>query len=186
MAPYADINMPRLRTLLVATILILLQQSGLAYPRTHHASKLFVGGRGVDGEYDYIVDGKTTVLVVEYGQRTPSVLQLSGIGPRELLESAGILTVVNLPGVGQDFQHHAMIQAGLRFAAYLARSLTPTEYHPAGTRAMLPRDLGGVVDQELRVYGVDRIRGVPSKWSFAVFRVVSLVLCFLHFHRYTA
>ncbi|KAL2182229.1 alcohol oxidase [Thermothelomyces heterothallicus CBS 203.75] len=80
--------MARLRTLLVATMLTLLQQSGLAYPRMNHASKVFVGGRGVDGEYDYIVvgggtagltvadrlteDGKTTVLVVEYGQLSNS------------------------------------------------------------------------------------------------------------------
>ncbi len=47
-------------------------------------------------------------------------------------------------------------------AAYLSETLSPTEYHPAGTCAMLPRALGGVVDQKLRVYGVDGLRVVDA------------------------
>lgn len=37
-----------------------------------------------------------------------------------------------------------------------------SEYHPAGTCAMLPRDKGGVVDEEFRVYGVDGLRVVDA------------------------
>jgi choline dehydrogenase len=37
-----------------------------------------------------------------------------------------------------------------------------SEYHPAGTCAMLPRDEGGVVDGEFMVYGVDRLRVVDA------------------------
>lgn len=33
-----------------------------------------------------------------------------------------------------------------------------TEFHPSGTCAMLPRDLGGVVDSNLRVYGTQNLR----------------------------
>jgi choline dehydrogenase len=40
---------------------------------------------------------------------TPQLLQLSGIGPEKLLTSAGIETLVDLPGVGQNFQHHTML-----------------------------------------------------------------------------
>lgn len=37
-----------------------------------------------------------------------------------------------------------------------------SEYHPAGTCAMLPRDKGGVVDEQFRVYGVDGLRVVDA------------------------
>ena len=37
---------------------------------------------------------------------TPRILQLSGIGPTKLLESLGVDTVVDVPGVGANFQDH--------------------------------------------------------------------------------
>ncbi|KAL9620378.1 MAG: hypothetical protein Q9160_005078 [Pyrenula sp. 1 TL-2023] len=37
-----------------------------------------------------------------------------------------------------------------------------TEYHPSGTCAMLPRELGGVVDPNLMVYGTDNLRVVDA------------------------
>lgn len=37
---------------------------------------------------------------------TPQILQLSGIGPKSLLSSLGIKTIVDLPGVGKNFQDH--------------------------------------------------------------------------------
>ncbi|CAK7207805.1 hypothetical protein SEUCBS139899_010619 [Sporothrix eucalyptigena] len=47
-------------------------------------------------------------------------------------------------------------------AMYLSETITPSEYHPSGTCAMLPRALGGVVDQKLRVYGVEGLRVVDA------------------------
>ncbi|KAK3303792.1 uncharacterized protein B0T15DRAFT_541265 [Chaetomium strumarium] len=49
-----------------------------------------------------------------------------------------------------------------QFGEYLAESVSPSEFHPAGTCAMLPRELGGVVDEELRVYGVRGLRVVDA------------------------
>lgn len=40
---------------------------------------------------------------------TPQLLQLSGIGPKKLLHTAGIKTIVDLPGVGQNLQDHINI-----------------------------------------------------------------------------
>jgi choline dehydrogenase len=37
-----------------------------------------------------------------------------------------------------------------------------SEYHPAGTCAMMPRDKGGVVDAKFKVYGVDGLRVVDA------------------------
>ncbi|KAL2264522.1 hypothetical protein VTJ83DRAFT_7032 [Remersonia thermophila] len=54
------------------------------------------------------------------------------------------------------------VQTDQQFADYFARTLNPSEFHPVGTCAMLPRELGGVVDEELRVYGVEGLRVVDA------------------------
>jgi heterodisulfide reductase subunit A-like polyferredoxin len=75
--------MARVATLL-ATVLALATQTCRAYPRELQASRVFLDGRNVEQEYDYVIigggtagltvadrlteDGKTMVLVVEYGQ----------------------------------------------------------------------------------------------------------------------
>ena len=53
-------------------------------------------------------------------------------------------------------------QSDEQLGAFLSQTLSPTEFHPAGTCAMLPRRLGGVVDEGLRVYGVERLRVVDA------------------------
>ena len=40
--------------------------------------------------------------------------------------------------------------------------VSPTNAHPCGTAAMMPRGLGGVVDERLRVYGVRGLRVVDA------------------------
>lgn len=46
--------------------------------------------------------------------------------------------------------------------AHIRATTTPTIAHPCGTAAMLPRHLGGVLDTELRVYGVNNLRIVDA------------------------
>ncbi|MBU3666507.1 MAG: hypothetical protein FGM15_11620 [Chthoniobacterales bacterium] len=41
--------------------------------------------------------------------QTPRILQCSGIGPAKILQAAGILTVVDLPSVGENFQDHVRV-----------------------------------------------------------------------------
>lgn len=45
---------------------------------------------------------------------------------------------------------------------FLRRTLSPTTYHPVGTSAMMPLELGGVVDQKLLVYGVEKLSVVDA------------------------
>ncbi|KAI0886082.1 putative GMC oxidoreductase [Annulohypoxylon maeteangense] len=47
-------------------------------------------------------------------------------------------------------------------AGFLAENLSPSEFHPSGTCAMMPRELGGVVDESLKVYGVKNLRVVDA------------------------
>lgn len=42
------------------------------------------------------------------------------------------------------------------------KPIVTTVWHPAGTCAMMPREIGGVVDSELKVYGVENLRVVDA------------------------
>ncbi|OLN85258.1 Pyranose dehydrogenase 1-like protein 3 [Colletotrichum chlorophyti] len=44
----------------------------------------------------------------------------------------------------------------------LRRQISPTTFHPIGTAAMMPRELGGVVDEGLLVYGVEGLSVVDA------------------------
>ncbi|KAF1955813.1 alcohol oxidase [Byssothecium circinans] len=46
--------------------------------------------------------------------------------------------------------------------SYLRRTSGPTSFHVSGTAAMMPRDLGGVVAPDLKVYGVEGLSVVDA------------------------
>ncbi|KAF9884849.1 hypothetical protein FE257_001192 [Aspergillus nanangensis] len=48
------------------------------------------------------------------------------------------------------------------WVAYIRRNTLPTAMHPVGTCAMMPLELGGVVDEQLKVYGVEGLRVVDA------------------------
>lgn len=65
-----------------------------------------IEARNIDSTVTTITATKEVVLAAgAFG--SPMLLQRSGVGPRALLESAGIEVQVDLPGVGQNFQDHA-------------------------------------------------------------------------------
>ena len=85
---------------------------------------------------------------------SPQILQLSGIGPADLLHQHGITPVVNLPGVGANLQDHLQIRAvfqvqGVKTLNTLANSLwgkalIGLEYalKRSGPMSMAPSQLG--------------------------------------------
>ena len=71
---------------------------------------LFEGKKAVGVEYLPTAGGsvstataKKEVILASGAIHTPKILQLSGVGPRKLLERLGIKVVVDLPGVGSNF-----------------------------------------------------------------------------------
>lgn len=63
--------------------------------------------------------------------------------------------------VGKELRPGADVTATSQWDAYLASS-SGTEYHPSSTCSLLPYNLGGVVDDQLRVYRTDNLRVVDS------------------------
>src|SRR5439155_15714526 len=72
---------------------------------------LFEGKRAVGLEYSqggvlHRVRARREVLLAGGAINSPQLLQLSGVGPGELLRSHGVPVVHDLPGVGENLQDH--------------------------------------------------------------------------------
>ncbi|KAK0640638.1 hypothetical protein B0T16DRAFT_430758 [Cercophora newfieldiana] len=61
-----------------------------------------------------------------------------------------------------EFAPGRSVTTDQQFADYLVESINPSYYHPVGTCSMLPRELGGVVDEQLKVYGTQGLRVVDA------------------------
>ena len=81
-----------------------------------HASKVIMQGkRAVGVAYERAgvqvsARARREVLLCAGALQTPQLLQLSGIGPREVLESHGIDVLHELSGVGRNLQDHLQIR----------------------------------------------------------------------------
>jgi choline dehydrogenase len=80
---------------------------------------LFEGRRAVAVEYRQAGSLRTArarreILVSGGAYNSPQLLQLSGIGPAELLRKHGIDVVLDAPGVGNDLQDHMQVRVVMR------------------------------------------------------------------------
>ncbi|TIC85697.1 GMC family oxidoreductase [Nocardioides sp. GY 10127] len=65
------------------------------------------GVRVVDGEgRERVLTARHEVVLTAGAIDTPRLLQLSGIGPRAVLEAAGVPVLLDLPGVGENLMDH--------------------------------------------------------------------------------
>lgn len=65
----------------------------------------------------YNVTARSEVIISAGAVHTPQILQRSGLGPAALLKEAGIDVVLELPGVGYNFQDHAAAQFAVNGAS---------------------------------------------------------------------
>src|SRR5246127_365264 len=68
------------------------------------------------------------VLVSSGAYNSPQLLQLSGVGPAELLKQHGIAVVLDAPGVGNDLQDHMQVRIVTRCAKTI--TLNDVVNHP--------------------------------------------------------
>ncbi|KAK0109901.1 hypothetical protein ONS95_002572 [Cadophora gregata] len=62
-----------------------------------------------------IVKASKEIILAAGAIHTPQILQLSGIGPRDVLKAANISLLMDLPGVGSNFQDHSWFTVGYNF-----------------------------------------------------------------------
>jgi choline dehydrogenase-like flavoprotein len=55
----------------------------------------------------FTIKAKREIILSASAIRTPLLLQYSGVGPKKVLEAAGIPTLIDLPGVGRNLQDHS-------------------------------------------------------------------------------
>lgn len=58
-----------------------------------------------------VIKARKEVILAAGTIHTPQILQLSGIGPAKSLKQAGIKALVDLPGVGANFQDHTYVDS---------------------------------------------------------------------------
>jgi len=68
------------------------------------------GVRFRQGDADHTATARREVLLCAGALQSPQLLQLSGVGPRFLLDAFGIRVVHELPGVGENLQDHLQVR----------------------------------------------------------------------------
>ncbi|HZM33346.1 MAG TPA: GMC family oxidoreductase N-terminal domain-containing protein [Burkholderiales bacterium] len=76
----------------------------------HVGKILFEGKRAAGVQYGNEKVLASEVILSAGAVQSPQILQLSGVGPSQLLSSFGIPVVMDLPGVGENLQDHLQLR----------------------------------------------------------------------------
>src|SRR5580700_9756963 len=108
---------------------------------------LFEGRRAVGIEYRQDAATRTAyadgeVILAGGAFNSPQLLQLSGVGPADLLRSHGIAVIADMPGVGADLQDHLQIRFQYRCTEPITMNDVINDWrhrYAAGLRYLLTR-----------------------------------------------
>ncbi|KAK7968714.1 dehydrogenase xptC [Apiospora saccharicola] len=88
--------------------------------------------RSLSNDRLFNVTARLEVIISAGALHTPTILHRSGFGPAEVLQKAGISTVVDLPGAGANLQDHAVSILEWNYTSPLDLSPLPRDmYDPA-------------------------------------------------------
>ena len=66
---------------------------------------------GITLEDGTSISAREEVIVSAGSFQSPALLEISGIGQESVLQAAGVTSIVNLPGVGENLQDHLRVQS---------------------------------------------------------------------------
>ena len=131
-----------------------------------HVKKLRLEGRRVlgveffQGRDEVFAAAKRETLLAAGSIGSPQILQLSGIGPGEVLQRHGIPVVHDLPGVGGNLQDHLQLRMAFKVKnvltlntltnSWLGKAKMALEYalHRTGPLTMAPSQLGAFLKSD--------------------------------------
>ena len=93
-----------------------------------------------NGSQFITITAKKEVILAAGAPHSPQILQLSGVGPKDLVENYGIESKIDLPGVGQNFQDHPTI-----FSVFNCKSSTSFTLSTSSANQFLKRILYGSI-----------------------------------------
>jgi choline dehydrogenase len=92
------------------------RRQNLAVVTRAHATRILLDGRratGVEyrrGDALHVAHANAEVILAGGAFNSPQLMQLSGLGPADLLRQHGIAVAADLPGVGADLQDHMQVR----------------------------------------------------------------------------
>jgi choline dehydrogenase-like flavoprotein len=83
--------------------------TSIAWAKSNGPSRVAQSVKFVSQGTTYTVNVKKEVIVSAGTIGSPRLLELSGVGDPSVLKSAGVQSVVNLPGVGNNLIEHTLV-----------------------------------------------------------------------------
>lgn len=108
-------NRPNLWVSTTQTVQRILFEGGCAAPDAGGARAVGVLSQPAPGAATWTAVARREVILAAGAVRTPQILQLSGIGPSDILQNASVGTRINLPGVGNNLQDHMLMHMSQAF-----------------------------------------------------------------------
>jgi choline dehydrogenase len=124
------------------------KRPNLAIELNAHATRiLFAGRRAIGVEYRKGEKTRTAyadaeVILAGGAFNSPQLLQLSGLGPADLLHAHGIAVIAHMPGVGADLQDHLQVRMQFRCTEPITMNDVVNDWryrYAAGLRYVLSR-----------------------------------------------